>query len=872
MKLLLATTSVRRFSWSLSGTIIFLLSGLNLLQAQISETFSDGEFLNNPAWGGDTAFFMINGSGQLQSAGPATSSTLSLSTWSSLMDSAQWSVDLELGFNPSSSNYVRIYLSSDRADLKNNPLAYFLQLGQTGADSDSLQFFRQDGASTELLFTAPFACTADLIMNRVRLEAVRFPGGRWILYADCSGNGLPIPLGSVTDNTYPAASWMGVYCKYITASRSDKYLFDNISVRKFTPDLSPPLISEVKAVSDRRIGVYFNEAIDPGSAALPSLFSLDPGPVLSNSAPDSSNPALVWLDLVSALEPGPYRLIVNGIKDRTGNTAWNITKSFRWDPPAAFSVLITEVMPDPDPPLFYPATEFVEIYNTTADTLDLAGWALRDTTTTARIRRLRLPPAQFAILYPASDTVFGRAVQEKNAEGLINWPSLNNSGDFLILETPWGQAVHSVAYTDQWYSDPEKREGGLSLEMRDLAHPCLVTGNWSSCLHPHGATPGEPPYLPLLIQDQTAPELEWVEFVNDRQMNLWFNEPLPELKPEQIEAWDGWSVESVRLLPGELSVSVTWSREMTEGNRISFSIRSLHDCAGNSASQEDVLWGMPVLPAPGNLMVNEVLFDPVSGCEDFLELRNNSQDLLGLKGLKIYETDRESQVLEYASLCDRQLLLPPLTELAFCGQKALLNQCFPSALNGRKWESSKLPNWPDEGACFLLKSATQQVLDSFCIDQNMHHPLLSSREGISLEKTVPDFSSNMPGIWQSAATTAGGGTPGLPNSRYTSVNASTESHLQVNPVKIRPGTETTIISWNLPEGNWLGGIELFDIEGRKEADLLPVSLLEQKGEIFWNGSAKGKLLPSGIHLLSLWALEEAGSKIREKACLVLFSD
>jgi len=872
MKKLLISTSARRFFNGHLATMFFLLSGLNLLQAQISETFSDGDFLNNPAWGGDTAFFVIDGNGWLKTAGPAASSTLSLSTWSSLMDSAHWSLDIELGFNPSSSNFVRLYLSSDRADLENAPLGYFIQLGQTGADSDSLQFFRQDGTSSRLLFTAPFGCTADPLLNRLRIEAVRLPAGRWILYADCSGNGLPIPLGGVTDNTYPTASWMGLYCKYITASRSDKFRFDNVVVRPFIPDLLPPFILEIKPVSPQKIGLYFNEAIDPGSAGLPSLFSLEGGPLLSNSSPDSSNAALVWLEPASPLAPGTYRLMVNGIKDRTGNTAWNLTKSFRWNPPSPYSVLITEVMPDPDPSLGLLRSEFVELYNAGSDTLDLAGWVLRDTTTTARIESLRIPPSQFAVLYPSSDTVFRDVLQGKISAALSTWPSLNNSGDVLILETPWGQAIHSLTYSDQWHDDSEKREGGVSLEMRDIAHPCVITGNWGSCLHPEGATLAAPPYQSLIMQDQSPPELEWVEFVNSRELKLWFSEPLAELKPEQIEAEDGWRAESVQISPGEFSVSVLWSRQLQEAEQISFRIRSLYDCAGNSSHVENVLWGWPVSPSEGKLAVNEVLFDPVSGCEDFLELRNNSQDLLGLKGLKIYESDREGLMQEFAILCERQLLLPPLCEVAFCTHAALLDQCFPSAHKGRRRETSQLPNWPDEGGCWLLKSADQILLDSFCIDQNMHHPLLSSREGVSLEKTTSEWSSNTPGIWQSAATTAGGGTPGLPNSRYTPSDPSLQARLELKPVKIRPGTETTIVSWNLPEGNWAGGIEVFDMEGRKEAELLSVSLLEQKGEILWNGTAGGKLLSSGIHLLSFWALEKGGRKVREKACLVLFSE
>ena len=45
-------------------TYILFLSALNM-QAQVNETFADGDFTSNPGWAGDASLYMINASFQL---------------------------------------------------------------------------------------------------------------------------------------------------------------------------------------------------------------------------------------------------------------------------------------------------------------------------------------------------------------------------------------------------------------------------------------------------------------------------------------------------------------------------------------------------------------------------------------------------------------------------------------------------------------------------------------------------------------------------------------------------------------------------------------------------------------------------------------
>src|SRR5579859_6084043 len=103
------------------NTIIFpiLLAGITTVCfGQVSDDFSDGDFTVNPAWSGSTSQFMINASRQLQlNSTIAGVSYLSTPFTATALDQYEWHFYAKQSFAPSGSNYGRVYLVSDQADL-----------------------------------------------------------------------------------------------------------------------------------------------------------------------------------------------------------------------------------------------------------------------------------------------------------------------------------------------------------------------------------------------------------------------------------------------------------------------------------------------------------------------------------------------------------------------------------------------------------------------------------------------------------------------------------------------------------------------------------------------------------------------------------
>lgn len=124
-------------------TLLFLLLLCTKLTfAQLNDNFADGDFTNNPTWGGNTSLFSINASKQLQTITSATAQTIYLSTANQYATNTVWEFYVQMNFDPSSSNATRIYLTSNRQDLKATDLSgYYIQIGESGS-TDSYDLFR----------------------------------------------------------------------------------------------------------------------------------------------------------------------------------------------------------------------------------------------------------------------------------------------------------------------------------------------------------------------------------------------------------------------------------------------------------------------------------------------------------------------------------------------------------------------------------------------------------------------------------------------------------------------------------------------------------------------------------------------------------
>ena len=126
-------------------TFIFILYAL-IGYAQFTDDFSDGDFTISPNWIGDIGNFEVDTAFKLH-LNDSVTNTSYLSTPSQAIINGNWEFDVQLDFAPSTSNYAKVYLTSDEQDLSLNLNGYFVKLGGESGMVDDVSLYVQNGIS-----------------------------------------------------------------------------------------------------------------------------------------------------------------------------------------------------------------------------------------------------------------------------------------------------------------------------------------------------------------------------------------------------------------------------------------------------------------------------------------------------------------------------------------------------------------------------------------------------------------------------------------------------------------------------------------------------------------------------------------------------
>ena len=428
--------------------VVFFLTQLTCF-GQIFDDFTDGNFTSTPAWGGTDADYTINGSNQLQlnNVGAATSY---LSTAHNLanLDNKEWKFWTRQAFSPSSGNFGRIYLTSSNADLSTDPDGFYLQLGESGT-TDAVRLFKVVGGTDTELTAGPSGQISTSFTIGIRV--VRDNLGNWSLYIDPAGGTNFGLVGSATDATNLLGTHSGMLNVY-TSSNATSFYYDDIYVGDEVLDLTPPVLISATVINANQIDVLFDEALDQTSAEAIGNYSISPDPGIISATLNGSNLALVHLVTSTALLNGQnYDLTTTGIVDVASNVSGAQITNFAFliaETPLAGDVVINEVMFDETPSNGQPLVEYVEIYNRSTKIFNVEDWQLGDAASNGTITPNWLLPDSYMILTKTSG-VDSFTV----ATGVTSFPSLNNTGDNVLLRSDTGLTLDSIAYTDEWWND-----------------------------------------------------------------------------------------------------------------------------------------------------------------------------------------------------------------------------------------------------------------------------------------------------------------------------------------------------------------------------------------------------------------------------------
>ncbi len=846
-------------------------------KAQLSENFNDGDFINNPAWVGGTQDFLVNASMQLQSNSTVVSSTYYISTANTLANNAEWNFYVQIGFNPSSANYIDVYLIASASDLTaNSTTGYFVRIGNT---NDEICLYRKDngGVVTKIIDGA------DDILNKssnvMNIKVVRDASNQWILSRDLSGTGTNYTAeGAVTDATYASTSFFGFLIKQSTASFFQKHFFDDIEIKPYTPDVIPPTIVSATAIGPMAVDVLFSEPVESNSSQLLSNYAANNGLGMPISATlDAMNPSLVHLIFSTAFTNAlSYTLSINNVQDLAGNAISNGSAGFSFYTPQQYDIVIDEIMADPTPQVGLPNNEWIELRNTSGFSINLQGWRLADLSgQTGPMPNFILKPDSFVIVCTGSAvpalSSFGNTIS------VTSFPSLGNDGDQLSLTSATGKTIHAVQYSSSWYKNDLKKDGGWTLEMIDTKNACSGISNWKASTDAAGGTPGKKNSVDAVNADVSAPKLLRAFATSSSTITLVYDEPLDSLSAATVSNYkfdNGLSASgAITISPVFDKVNLQLTSPLTPGTVYNVVTTNVTDCQGNAISSgNNARFGLSQEADSFDIVINEILFNPKPEGADYVELYNRSQKIIDLSNLYIANRNSSNAISSIQQVTTESVLLFPKDFIVLTADEAAVKNQYITTNPDAFISVSSMPSFSDDKGDVIILNNQGNIVDEVKYSDKWHFPLVTNTEGVSLERIDYDGQS-VQSNFHSASTSSGYGTPGYKNSQYR-VNEEVQGTINITPDIFSPDNDGTddfaTINYSFPSAGYVANVTIFDASGRLVRYLQRNSLSGIKGYYRWDGlDDKNRQLPQGIYIIYTEIFNTSGKKKQFKNSIVL---
>ena len=132
--------------------------------------------------------------------------------------------------------------------------------------------------------------------------------------------------------------------------------------------------------------------------------------------------------------------------------------------------------------------EWIEIFNTSSDSINLKDWSVTDVFTTPVTGKI----SRDVFIRSVSYLVLSKDSSNQNyhrfiPSGIIvtNLPSFNNDEDGAVLKDDRRATIDSVLYSNEWGGT-----SGYSLERKEITTPAIIPLNWGSSVDIEQSTPG----------------------------------------------------------------------------------------------------------------------------------------------------------------------------------------------------------------------------------------------------------------------------------------------------------------------------------------------------------------------------------------------
>lgn len=624
------------------------------------------------------------------------------------------------------------------------------------------------------------------------------------------------------------------------------------SIKNFNSDAIDLKLMSVKNTSDKifelKFNKYFNStSINPAQFYLvkDQQYLFFPDSVKLNN-PYANN---VKMYFSNPLNSGMYQLVCHSLS-YCGRNDTNIFYKLQINEQSENeNIIITEIMVDPSPSQGLPLAEYIEIQNRGVDQYDLI-LEVYDHKSIAKVFIDSIRTNEYLIL-----TDYSNKELWQNYSRVIfveDMPSLHNTRDSIFLRLSEGARLDSIIYDIKLWPE-DHREGGYALELSEGNYKCKSNLLWGIGTNNLAGSPG---HANSFIASESSLQVKVIseKFVENKY-ELQINQTIDHI---DINASHAEYIKSTQIVNDKLTLEISDELD-DELLRINL---SMHTCLGKvhdtiiyiqykqENSYEDIL-------------INEVLFNAYTGSSDFIELYNNSERAINLRGFILQTKNEQYQVVDSTIIFKYNYFLMPQEYLVLTEDKQSVMMNYRSKDKDKIIEINKLIKMSDKDGNVYLFDETGKAIDAMQYSEAMHLSWLEDVDGRSLERRMFDRSAMYPDNWSSASDDVGKASPGLQNSQSSYQLKDSNKDFYLSKKLISPNadgfSDILELNYHLKNTSMVIRVNVFDQQGRYVTNIFYDYSISNSGVLTWDMTQNQVKIQNGLYLIFIEGLSDTGT-------------
>jgi len=513
------------------------------------------------------------------------------------------------------------------------------------------------------------------------------------------------------------------------------------------------------------------------------------------------------------------------------------------------TVVINEIYFDTNPTVGLPAVEYVELFNISTSEVNLNGWVFKDAGSPKIINEdFVLAPNKYVLLTKPDNAVdlntYGDVI------GVSSFPALNDPGDDLILSNPQGDVVHEVLYKKGWLNDSAKEEGGWALELIDPNNYCELGSeeNWGASIDESGGTPGRLNSIAESTTGEIPLTVKMITMLSSNKIEVQFTGP--------IESSTIKDINNYSLSGNDIKLTISYIFTCSSDNTCveieiieNFDFNTIYSLTISNVANCDLINFIgPGLVLPFEIVINEILYDPLDDVAEYIELYNQSNKIIDLNNLNIQDSGSPINILTNKSL------LKPNTYALLTEDTISIRKAYNLPDSANLVEVENLPDLNNSGDVIRLSNIDFSTIDSIQYSPDWHFRLLDNTKGVALERISFTNPSQDATNWQSASKAVNFGTPGYQNSQTNQSSQQIFNEIiNIENKTVSPDNDgfedLLIINYQTEQNGVAANLYIFNERGQLIAHPIKNELLGNSGIFKWDGlDESGARIPIGIYI------------------------